>query len=62
MTGVQTCALPILLSESGPDHAKTFHMEVEINGVTYEAGSGKSKKIAEQHAAQLTLEKLMADK
>ena len=51
-----------LLSESGPDHAKTFHMEVEINGVTYEAGSGKSKKIAEQHAAQLTLEKLMADK
>ena len=30
-----------LLSESGPDHAKTFHMEVEINGVTYEAGSGK---------------------
>ena len=51
-----------LLSESGPDHAKTFHMVVEINGVIYEAGSGKSKKIAEQHAAQLTLEKLMADK
>ena len=49
-----------MLSESGPDHAKTFHMTVEINGVTYEAGSGKSKKIAEQHAAQLTLEKLMA--
>ena len=51
-----------LLSESGPDHAKTFHIVVEINGVTYEAGSGKSKKIAEQHAAQLTLEKLMANK
>ena len=51
-----------LLSESGPDHAKTFHMVVEINGVTYEAGSGKSKKIAEQHAAQLTLEKLMANR
>ena len=33
----------VLLSESGPDHAKTFHMVVEINGVTYEAGSGKSK-------------------
>ncbi len=48
-----------LLSESGPDHAKTFHMEVQINGVTYESGSGKSKKIAEQHAAQLTLERLM---
>ena len=28
----------------------------------YEAGSGKSKKIAEQHAAQLTLEKLMANR
>ena len=35
-------------------------MEVSIDGVTYEAGTGKSKKIAEQHAAQLTLERLMA--
>ena len=50
-----------LIGEAGPDHAKTFTMEVSIDGVNYEAGSGKSKKIAEQHAAQLTLEKLMAD-
>ena len=49
-----------LIGEAGPDHAKTFTMEVSIDGVNYEAGSGKSKKIAEQHAAQLTLEKLMA--
>ena len=49
-----------LISESGPDHAKTFMMEVSIDGITYEAGTGKSKKIAEQHAAQLTLERLMA--
>lgn len=49
-----------LISESGPDHAKTFCMSVSIDGIDYESGSGKSKKIAEQHAAQLTLEKLMA--
>lgn len=49
-----------LISESGPDHAKTFHMSVSIDDVEYESGFGKSKKIAEQRAAQLTLEKLMA--
>ena len=30
-----------LISESGPDHAKTFMMEVSIDGITYEAGTGK---------------------
>ena len=34
-----------LLSESGPDHAKTFHMVVEINGVTYEAALVKVRKL-----------------
>ena len=33
-----------LIGEAGPDHAKTFTMEVSIDGVNYEAGSGKSKK------------------
>ena len=47
-------------SESGPDHAKTFHMVVEINGVIYEAGSGKSKKLQNNMRLQLTLGKLMA--
>ena len=35
-------------------------MSVSIDDVEYESGFGKSKKIAEQRAAQLTLEKLMA--
>ena len=49
-----------LLSESGPDHAKTFCMEVQIDGQSYESGSGKSKKLAEQHAAEMTLKSLDA--
>lgn len=49
-----------LLSEYGPDHAKTFCMEVQIDGQSYESGSGKSKKLAEQHAAEMTLKSLDA--
>ncbi len=48
-----------LISESGPDHAKIFCMEVHIDGVTYASGSGKSKKLAEQEAAHITLDQLM---
>ena len=48
-----------LLSESGPDHAKSFHMVVE-NQWCYLRGRlwVKVKKIAEQHAAQLTFRKV----
>lgn len=48
----------VLLSESGPDHDKIFCMEVRIEGRSYASGVGKSKKEAEQHAAQVTLEQL----
>ena len=48
----------VLLSESGPDHDKVFCMEVRIEGHSYASGTGKSKKEAEQHAAQVTLEQL----
>ena len=50
-----------LVSESGPDHAKTFTMEVVIEGKVYAKGTGKSKKIAEQAAAKATLEILQAE-
>ncbi len=50
-----------LVSESGPDHAKTFTMEVVIEGKAYAKGTGKSKKIAEQAAAKTTLEILQAE-
>lgn len=48
----------ILIGEEGPDHDKRFLMEVHIDGKVYGDGRGKSKKEAEQHAAQMTLEAL----
>ena len=49
-----------LCHEEGPDHNKTFFMEVVVNGVTMGTGSGKTKKSAEQHAAYAALEKMDA--
>ena len=48
----------LMLSEEGPDHAKTFRVAVRINGKTYEAGTGASKKQAEQRAALMALHEL----
>ncbi|MEM9516133.1 MAG: ribonuclease III [Actinomycetota bacterium] len=39
------------VSESGPDHAKTFHARVIVDGEAIGAGDGRSKKAAEQAAA-----------
>ncbi len=41
-----------LVKRTGPDHNKTFWMEVRINDRTYGPGSGKNKKEAEQNAAR----------
>ena len=46
-----------LAGTSGPDHQKTFRVEVLVRGVVLAAGSGTSKKEAEQDAARLALEK-----
>lgn len=43
---------------TGPDHAKTFEVEVRINGKTYGRGTGSSKQVAAQIAAQTALEGL----
>lgn len=48
------------VSESGPDHNKTFTFRVVINGTPVGEGSGKSKKEAEQAAAAKALEGLKA--
>lgn len=45
-------------SETGPDHQKTFQVEVMINGKSAGLGSGKSKQEAEQEAASAALETL----
>ena len=45
------------IAESGPDHNKTFTIEVEINGKTAGRGTGQSKAKAEQAAAEDALSK-----
>ena len=48
----------ILAREVGPEHKKQFHVDVMINEKKYGEGAGKSKKQAEEHAAQNALELL----
>lgn len=45
-----------LVGEEGPDHNKTFVVEVRLNGAVIGTGTGRSKKGAEQAAAKLGLE------
>jgi ribonuclease-3 len=47
-----------LISTEGPPHKRTFTVGVIINGERYESGTAKSKKQAEQIAADQTLKKL----
>lgn len=44
-----------LIQLSGPDHQRTFKMEVRFNGELLGIGEGSSKKIAEQQAAAAAL-------
>ena len=47
-----------LIGESGPDHNKTFQMQVLLNGQPIGQGTGHSKKEAEQAAANAGIERL----
>ncbi len=47
-----------LLGSSGPDHKKEFEIAVNLNGDTIATAKGKSKKEAQQKAAQIALEVL----
>jgi len=53
-------AMPMyeIISETGPDHFKTFGAQVIINGQRYGTGHGGNKKKAEQQAARRTLKTL----
>ena len=44
-----------LTGSSGPDHAKIFTVEVDLNGATIGQGEGHSKKEAEQNAARAAI-------
>lgn len=45
----------VLTAESGPDHNKSFTVEVHLNSNCIGAGTGHSKKLAEQQAARQAL-------
>ena len=58
LTQVSDGATPTykVISESGPDHAKTCEVEVRLNSNVIGHGKGKSKREAEQNAAREALE------
>jgi ribonuclease-3 len=47
-----------LIAETGPDHDKTFTVEVMAGSRAIGSGTGKSKKLAETEAARVALERL----
>jgi ribonuclease III len=49
-----------VVTDSGPDHAKSFAAVVRLSGVEHGQGAGRSKKEAEQQAAQATWDALRA--
>ena len=50
-----------LVGTSGPDHKKEFEISVYIQDKEYATAKGKSKKVAQQEAAYIALEKLQGD-
>ena len=46
----------VLIGESGPDHNKSFTVEVHLNSNVIGTGTGGSKKLAEQSAAKQALQ------
>lgn len=47
-----------LVDETGPDHDKSFTVEVRLNGCAVGFGQGRSKKRAEQAAAERAIQRL----
>lgn len=48
-----------IISETGPDHCKTFQSTVSINGTTLGNGEGLSKKEAEKNAAKAAYDTIL---
>lgn len=47
-----------IINETGPAHDKTFQVQITFKGKKVSTGEGKSKKVAEQSAAKIALEKI----
>ncbi|WP_165988715.1 ribonuclease III [Streptomyces sp. YIM 98790] len=53
LSAAQNLGVPeYVITESGPDHEKTFTAAARVGGVAYGTGTGRSKKEAEQQAAE----------
>jgi ribonuclease-3 len=50
-----------VLAATGPDHEKTFRIEVTVGGRVLGSGTGPSRRIAETAAAIQALEALVHD-
>lgn len=50
------------VEESGPDHAKSFTAVVRVGGEAYGSGAGRSKKEAEQQAAEAAWNRIREDR
>jgi len=51
-----------VVEEMGPDHNKSFNIEISVRNKVEGIGNGRSKKEAEQNAAKMALEKFLLDK
>jgi ribonuclease-3 len=49
-----------MIKRSGPEHERTFWIEVCVNEIVYGPGIGRNKKSAEQEAAKIACEALLS--
>ena len=55
----KTCPKYKLIDKIGPDHDKTFLVEVVVHDEVFGPGEGKNKKTAEQHAAHIAYDEYL---
>jgi ribonuclease-3 len=62
LTAAQLLGVPdYQVAESGPDHQKSFRAAVRVAGRVLGSGDGRSKKEAEQHAAEAAWKTISAE-
>lgn len=57
----QTTPTYKLLKTEGPDHARRFTVQVNVNGRALGRGEGRSKQMAEKEAAQVALDSIAVE-